>query len=134
MKYAKHDVDGEVRICRIKRRGRKNTRLIWLQTGDDYLVPTSDYEVISASEAGVDETPAASETLPPLPPQNLSGEELSQMMTANRVTVKTLAERLGISMEEVRQARKNGIDGLLIVHEWTQALNDHLEVCESSNA
>jgi hypothetical protein len=123
MKFAKYvTADNETRFCRVRRTGRKNTRVVWLVTGEDYLVPTPSLTIISAEEAGVvfDE-PAAIE-LPPTQDETLSGEEITRLMTGNQITIKRLAERLGITPEQVRDARRDGVDGVLLVHEWKQAI------------
>lgn len=123
MSYAKHVVNGETLFVRIKRRGRKNCRVISLVTGEDYLVPRPELEEVSAEEAGVKtEDTSTSETLPPLPEESLTGDDVTQLMSENRVTIKALAARMGIGADQVRQARREGIEGMLLVHEWKQAI------------
>ena len=126
MKYVKHFVGDEVRFCRVKRRGPKNSRVIWLETGEDYLVPSPELEEVSPEEAGVENDPEAVE-LPPLPEKSLTGEEVCRLMTGNQVTIKELAKRLDVTADQVRQARRDGIEGILLVHEWEQAITSTAE-------
>jgi len=144
MLYGKHVVDGEVRLVRIKRRGPKNCRVIWLESGEDYLVPRPQLVEITPEEAGVaGGTTSTPEELPPLPELSelptlseiseppapseeeevtLAADEVYFMMNKHRVTIKQLAEKLGISVDEVRRARREGVQGTEAVNEWKRAI------------
>lgn len=55
-------------------------------------------------------------------PEALSGEELVALMRKHKVTIESLAFRVGTSMKRVRQLRKSGIQDPLIVRDWRQAI------------
>lgn len=124
MRFAKH-VDGlNVRFCRVKRRGTKNCRVIWLDNNEEQLMPMTDVMECSAVEAGA----APSVSTPELGdsislaaneyPTQISGEELCRLMKEHQVTVKDLATYLNVSTERIREARVNGIDDPLNTLKW----------------
>ncbi len=124
MRFAKH-VDGtSVRFCRVKRRGTKNCRVIWLDSNEEQLMPISAVTECSAVEAGAIGQVAGAEagesnSLPTNGhPTQITGDELCRLMKAHQVSVKDLATYLNVSTERVREARANGIDDPLNTLKW----------------
>ena len=124
MTYAKHIVGDQIRPCRIKRRGRNNCRVIWLDSGQDQLVPRTELQVCTAEEAGAEDatsetTQATSET--PATPAP-SGDDVSRMMRNYQITIKDLAEKLDVPEGKVREIRRDGVADELIAFEWKKAI------------
>ena len=121
MSYAKHTAGDQERVCRIKRRGPKNCRVVFQDTGEETLVPKTELTEITPEEAGV-EQPAADTDPGETPEPALGGEEVTREMRNFQVTVKELASRLGVSQAKVKEARANGIHDPLVAFEWKQAI------------
>lgn len=123
MRFAKF-VDGQVvRFCRVKRRGTKNCRVIWLDSNEEQLMPLTAVTECSATEAGATNgTPACgpegTERASEEYPTQISGEELCRLMKEYEVSVKDLATSLAVPTERIREARANGIDDPLNTLKW----------------
>ena len=52
----------------------------------------------------------------------MTGQALIRLMRRHRVTIRTLAARLGISLVRVRQVRAAGLRDPHYVRDWTQAI------------
>ena len=122
--YAKHIVGDQVRPCRIKRRGRNNCRVIWLDSGLEQLVPRPELQECTAEEAGVGESTSETTQATPQTPAgpSLSGEEVSRLMRNYQATIKDLAEKLGVTEDQVREARRDGVADELVAFEWKKAI------------
>lgn len=132
MRFAKF-IDGtNVRFCRVKRRGTKNCRVVWLDTNEEQLMPMTDVTECSAIEAGSTTVPPAigGDEIALAPndgyPTQISGEDLCRLMKEHQVSVKDLATYLNVSTERIREARANGIDDPLNTLKWiTMIENAH---------
>jgi predicted transcriptional regulator len=52
----------------------------------------------------------------------ISGSTIKAMMRSHRVTIATLAERLGVTQKRVRQVREQGLDSYLHYCDWHEAI------------
>ncbi|MFN0019496.1 MAG: hypothetical protein ACKVP0_14645 [Pirellulaceae bacterium] len=124
MRFAKFVDGSNIRFCRVKRRGTKNCRVIWQDTNEEQLMPMAAVTECSAVEAGVTVSVSgggstAGSTLPTGEyPTQISGEELCRLMKEYNVSVKDLANSLGLPTERIREARSNGIDDPLSTLKW----------------
>ena len=124
MRFAKFVDGSSVRFCRVKRRGTRNCRVVWLDSNEEQLMPITAVTECSAVEAGAaNEAPvvgADASALPPTDgyPTQISGEDLCRLMKAHQVSVKDLATYLNVPTERIREARANGIDDPLNTLKW----------------
>lgn len=124
MRFAKVVDGSNVRFCRVKRRGTKNCRIVWLDTNEEQLMPMSDVTECSAIDAGAATAPPVVEgediCLAPNDgyPTQITGEDLCRLMKEHQVSVKELATYLNVSTERIREARANGIDDPLNALKW----------------
>ena len=124
MTYAKHIVGDQVRPCRIKRRGRNNCRVTWLDSGLEQLVPRPELQECTAEDAGVGESTSETTQATPQTPagSSLAGEEVCRLMRNYQVTIAGLSEKLGVTQEKVREARRDGVTDELVAFEWKTAI------------
>ncbi len=56
--------------------------------------------------------------------QNLivSGKAIASLMRANKVTIRDLAARLGVTLVRVRQVRAKGVQGNHVALDWFQGI------------
>ena len=52
----------------------------------------------------------------------MTGKEIVALMRKNKVTIKALAQRLGMSMKRVREVREAGLEDANAVRDWVQAV------------
>ena len=57
-----------------------------------------------------------------LPPSTLSGRELIRLMRQHRVTIASLAFRIGVTQKRIRQLRETGILDPKVVRDWIEAI------------
>ena len=55
----------------------------------------------------------------------MTGTVLCRLMRRHRITIRTLAQRLGVSQARVRQVRTQGLSDPHYVRDWTQAITSH---------
>lgn len=55
-------------------------------------------------------------------PTALTGKEVASLMRRNKVTIKVLSERLGISMKRIRTIRQIGLSEPLALRDWIQSI------------
>ena len=132
MKYGKQTLESTTRFFRIKRRGRKNCRVIWLDTQEEQLLPVVTFEFCSDVEAGVIPETVASPTpnapLETAPDTAMTGEQLCALMRSYQITTKELAARLGTTTSIVREARSMGLADAESVRLWRDAIETQPEV------
>lgn len=138
MRFAKHTSGDVSRFVRIKRRGTKNCRIVSLDTGEEQLVPKTELEECSAAEAGVeteqvaehaegDDSVVQDVNSSTASRDELSGEELCRLMRNYQTTIKDVAARLGISEQQVRDARRDGLHDAAQIEAWTAAIVGEVE-------
>lgn len=52
----------------------------------------------------------------------LTGTQITKIMRAYRVTIRGVAQHMGITMSRVREVRANGVSGVHFVRDWAQGL------------
>ena len=132
MRFAKHVCGDVTQYVRIKRRGTKNCRVVSLETGEERLVPKSELVECSAADAGMEqEAETATDNrhtrdnaVPPTATaqDQLTGEELRRLMRNYQATIKDVAARLGISEQQVRVVRREGLRDAEQIEAWTAAI------------
>lgn len=126
MKFGKQTIDSTVRFCRIKRRGRKNCRVIWLDTNEEQLLSVAAFAFCSEMDAGV--APTVTSATDQAVPSTLTGEAVCALMRSYQVTTKELAARLGVSTATVRDARATGLADQETIRLWQEAIETQPEV------
>lgn len=53
---------------------------------------------------------------------SLSGKDLTYLMRKHRSTIRSLASKLGTTMQRIREARSKGLTGANAVRDWIQAI------------
>ncbi len=74
-------------------------------------------EVMSGFTRTTDQHPSKSAL-----PSSLTGKEVVALMRKHRVTIESLAFRIGTSMKRIRKIRESGLQDLLAVRDWIQAI------------
>lgn len=123
MRFAKQVSEAGVRFARIKRRGTKNCRVVWLDNQHEELLSLSTVEECSAQEAGYNGSQATSEATGDEQP-GMTGEDLIRLMRGFQVSTRELASRLNVPPDVIRNARNNGLDDLESVQTWTAAIQN----------
>ena len=136
MKFAQRLENSVTRFCRIKRKGSKNCRVIWLDNQVEELVSLASVSPCTAVEAG-QVAPAVVEANPdtaspdPAKPERLlplTGEEVCGLMRSYQVSTKDLAARLGIPTAAIREARSAGLEDLETSHKWLEVIQSPVEL------
>ena len=52
----------------------------------------------------------------------LPGKRLIDLMRVNRVTIRELSQRMGITQKRIRLRREIGLDGRELIRDWIQAI------------
>jgi hypothetical protein len=55
-------------------------------------------------------------------PSSLTGKEVVALMRKHKVTIESLAFRIGTSMKRIRKIRESGLQDVLAVRDWIQAI------------
>lgn len=53
---------------------------------------------------------------------NMTGKQLVSLMRKNKITIRDLAHRLGITMKRIRLRRETGLADLATIRDWIQAI------------
>lgn len=129
MRFAKQVNGSTVRFCRVKRKGTKNCRVIWLDNQAEELLPLTAVQECSHDEASGTQcqTQADTAAVDPALPTRISGDDLCRLMKNYQVSVKELAGRLQIPTDHVREARSLGLDDPQAIAAWTAAIGTQPE-------
>ncbi len=57
-----------------------------------------------------------------LPPTTLSGKDLIRLMRQHRLTIASLAIRIGVTQKRVRELREEGIHNPRVIRDWIEAI------------
>ena len=52
----------------------------------------------------------------------LPGEEIIRLMRKNRVTIRELSQRMGITQKRIRLRREIGLEGRELIRDWVQGI------------
>lgn len=123
MRFAKQVSEAGIRFARIKRRGTKNCRVVWLDNQQEELLSLSAVEECSASDANYTGSQAGGDTTTGQQ-SGMTGEDVIRMMRSYQVSTRELASRLNVTSEVIRNARNQGLSDLESVQTWTAAIQN----------
>jgi len=52
----------------------------------------------------------------------MNGKQIINLMRINKITIRQLAARMGITIKRIREVRKSGITHLYTIRDWKQGI------------